>query len=769
MVRKMFYIPIIISIIISMHICIIAQPNNDSQTEQTMSLDVKDTEISDVIRMISKGYGLNIILDRDVTGKVTLHLTDAPIIEGLNTLAESNGWELIKEGRVYRIRKPVAKTKSSIQFSRGRLTVDIQNVDVIDFIKEISSKTAVSIVPDSKINGIVSGKLYKVPLEDGLKALLEGNGFKVNKRRNIYRVSQEGTGTSDGSPDRRKSRKSTKGRSKEFFVECDDGYLNIDVLNGNLSTVINAISEQSDIEIIIYGKLSGDVNAKLNSIPLTEGLALLLGGTKFTFVQRNNVILIGDRNTATPSGKTLSKSELIHLKHIKADEVPKILPKNIPVNNVKVIKEQNALLVSGTSEDIVKTREFLETIDIPTPQVVIDVLVVEYTRNIDKNYGLEMGKSTDESGNSSGFSYPYLQGSVKGKNARNLLRDMFGNGNGFITRQIDNISDDFYMTLKLLESENKAKVLAEPSITVLNGNKASIEVGQTQYFQVEGGTEINRTLNFRPIKFGISLNITPWISKSGQITAEIHPEISNSIGANQYGYPDVSRRSISTTVRIDDGATLVLGGLLKSEETIEHKKVPILGNIPILGYLFKSNYKIHKQTNLVVYITPHIVDKDSYVDLDEELKQFDINEKKGIFKRKSYKSEGNSNKVKEEINKNDESINLQNNKDEVNHAEKRPNTRSKKRENSIKKELNNEKTATVNKPRKRTPKNSMQADPLNKSKMDKSDNKEIKKEIVNTSKKPEQNKPESSPDIMPRKRVMRSPDNMPSDSTEEIE
>jgi type IV pilus assembly protein PilQ len=710
MARNIFFLLVSISVIISLHICIIAQPDDTTQIKQTMSLDVKDTEISDVIRMISRGYGLNIILDRDVTGKVTLHLTDAPIIEGLNTLAESNGWELVKEGSVYRIRKPVAKTKSSIKFSKGRLTVDIQNVNVIDFIKEISSKTAVSIVPDSKISGMVSGKLYKVPLEDGLKALLEGNGFKVTKRRNIYRVSQEIASTSTAASDRRKSRRSTKGRSKEFFVECEDGFLNIDVINGDLSTVINAISEQSDIEIIIYGKLSGEVNAKLNNIPLAQGLALLLGGTKFTFVLKDNVILIGDRNTATPSGKTLSKSELIHLKHIKADEVPKILPKNIPVNNVKVIKEQNALLVSGTSEDIVKTGEFLETIDIPTPQVVIDVVVVEYTRDLDRDFGFEFAanKKNQEGkvdAGSNEWSFPELQVNRSGSKAKEALGLIFGEA-AFIS----SLPESFHMALRMLETQKKAKVLAQPSITVLNGNKATIDVGQTQYYRVTGGTPQNPTHNFRPIKFGISLNITPWISKSGQITAEISPEISNSMGITEGddgGYPNLFRRSATTTVRIDDGKTLILGGLLRSEEQVTHKKVPFLGDIPILGYLFKTTKKLRVQTNLVIYITPRIVDKDNYVDLNEELKQFDINERKGVFKRRKFIEKERPLENIREDNKGDEITNSPDENVETKQEIKKADSKHKKREKENNtKESDKKKTTSIRKPRKRVQKKS---------------------------------------------------------------
>ncbi|MBN1982588.1 MAG: type II secretion system protein GspD [Chitinivibrionales bacterium] len=599
---------------------------------QKMSFDVKDTDISDVIRMISKGYNLNIILDREITGKVTLHLSDAPILEGLNTLAQSNGWELVKEGSVYRIRKPVAEKKSSIFYSQDKLTVDVSNVDVMEFIKELSAKSAISIVADTKINGKISGKLYHVSLEDGLKALLQANGFKVTKIKNIYRVSQADvsgpSSTSTGFPG---ARQSSKSGSPDFSVECTDGLLSMNVTNAQLDDIINAISEQSDVEIIIYGKLTGDaINAKLNKVPLIQGLALLLSGSRFTFVQKNKVILIGDRNPATPSGQTLSKSELVHLRYIKADIIPTILPKNIPINNIKIIKEQNALLISGTSEDIVSTIDFLRTVDIPTPQVVIDVLVVEYTRKIDKDFSFEAG-GNKSSGKNNSFSFPRLEINRYGLDAKYTLKkivDFFD----VKTSVIDRLPDDFFFQLRLLEQEDKAKLLAHPSITVLNGNKAKIDVGETSYYQVRGGTTENPTWDFRPINTGISLNITPWISRSGQITAEIIPEVSNVIRINADSkYPDISRRQCLTTVCIDNGKTLVLGGLLRSEDKMSHQKVPFLGDLPIIGAIFRTNQSLKIQTNLVIYITPHVIDKSGYVDLKEEMKKFNMKERKGEF------------------------------------------------------------------------------------------------------------------------------------------
>ncbi|MBD3346091.1 MAG: hypothetical protein GF401_13615 [Chitinivibrionales bacterium] len=595
---------------------------------RTMSIDVKDTDIRDVVRTISKGYDLSIIMDKDVSGNVTVHLSDVPIMEGLRMLVSSLGLEVVKEGNVYRIRKVSDEEIKSIKYIRGKLTVDVLNMDVREFLKKLSSKTAVSIVPDNNVSGKISGKLYQVDLEDGLRALLETSGFKVTKRRNIYTVTSD---KSDDTKNPRRIRRRSSGGRSEFYVDYSDGKLTLDVSNGDLEDVVKAIAEQSEVEIVTYGNLKADVNAKLNDMPLNEALALLLGGTKYTFIEKDRIILIGDRNPASHAGLALSTSELIHLKHIKADGIAKILPKNIQATNIKEVKEQNALLVSGTSEDIVQTRDFLKKIDIPTPQVIIDVLVVEYSRDINREFSIELragGKAPAEQ-----FQFPGLSGTTRLDFSREIMAPMGG-----IKTALGHLSDEFYATVRFLEAENKAKILAQPSITVLNGHKATIDVSQTQYFRIVGGTADQPTYQFRPISIGINLKITPWISQSGQITADIQPDISNPMGINEDGYPNVFKRSISTTVRLEDGETLVLGGLLRSDDQVANSKVPFLGDIPIIGFLFRTNKKINTQTNLVIYITPHIIDQHSHVNLDEELRDFDDERKsRRLFMEESFR------------------------------------------------------------------------------------------------------------------------------------
>ncbi|MCX7726763.1 MAG: hypothetical protein N2053_07925 [Chitinispirillaceae bacterium] len=637
-VKRWFLVNITVAFVAILFVNVVSYSEDISDTtSQKLSIDVKDTDIRDVIRMISKGYNLNILMDQDITGKVTLHLVDVPIMEGLRSIAASNNLEVVKEGNVYYIKKSGVEQRAMVKYLNGKLTVDILNMDVRDFIKELSSKTNVSIVPDARVQGTISGKLYQVDLDDGIRAILEGNGFTVVKRKNIYQVFA----TDNIAKDQRPSSGGRAGKSREnFYVDYSNGLLTLDVVNGDLEEIVRAIAEQSDAQIITYGSIKTEINAKITGVPLTEALALLLRGTRFTFVQKDKIILIGDRNTATPSGMALSKSELIHLKHIKADNVPSILPKDIPATNIRVIKEQNALLISGTSEDIVAAREFINTIDIPTPQVRIDAVIVEFKENLDKEMGVRGGRDRRLK-DSSYILTPYpktlytvsgnqsLEIGISGERLKEILSPLFTDG---LPGIIKKIPDEFFSVLRLLEAQDKAKVLAQPSILTLNGNKASIDVSETQYFKVTTGVGESYTSRFQPIKFGIQLDIVPWISQSGQITAEITPVVSNSEKTNNEGYPNVSTRAITTTVRLNDGQTLILGGLIKNQETAFIYKIPFFGDLPLIGALFRHKGKTRSKSNLIVFITPHIIKGTSEVNLDEELEKYEIHDMNVIEK-----------------------------------------------------------------------------------------------------------------------------------------
>jgi len=154
----------------------------------------------------------------------------------------------------------------------------------------------------------------------------------------------------------------------------------------------------------------------------------------------------------------------------------------------------------------------------------------------------------------------------------------------------------------------KAKIHANPRIVAMAGHKADIFLGQEQAFIV--GTESSTGSITRQrivIQSGVTLNFLPQISPSGAVTVQIEPEVSQIIGFNQDGYPIVSSRRASTTVRVQDGETFVLGGLVNEFESRNVGKVPLLGDIPLIGKLFRTERIENSETEVIIMVTPHII------------------------------------------------------------------------------------------------------------------------------------------------------------------
>jgi type IV pilus assembly protein PilQ len=602
-----------------------------------MTFDFKDTDIRDVVRSISIAYGLNIVIDKDIAAKVTIHLTDVPVLDGLRTLLGTHGLSLINEGDIYRIAKAEDKGKGAIAVSRrDTLNMDIDNMDVRDFIRDISAKTGLNIIAEKNVEGRISGTLRNIDVEKGIRALFEANGFISRYRGDIIMVSskEKAEGPSVGGRPIGGSgsyMQRSSGQQQELDVRVKDGKVSVNLTSADIGDALKQISDQSQLNFITYGDVRGEVNAKLDNVPLEKAIGLLMAGTNYSFAIKDSILLVGDRNSATPSGQALSTSVLLHLKHIKADNFMTVLPKSIPATNVQIVKEQNAVLVTGTMDLITQVQEFIAQVDIPTPQIMIEAIVVEFSKDIGKEWGIKAGRgaSSDSAYSAGSESYiPNYWGSMSGRGVKNMIdnvnREIKKPLNGFQFGTIGFLPDDFWITLKALESESKAKVMAQPRIATLNGNKASINVGVTRYFRLQGGTIENPFVRFQEIKSGIKLDITPWISQSGQVTVEISPEISNSTGDNKEGFPNVSTRSVNTTIRLNDGETIIIGGLIRAEDNKQIEKVPLLGSIPFFGKLFQSQGNQKSTSELVIYLTPHILRDGDAVDLQGDLEKFKL-------------------------------------------------------------------------------------------------------------------------------------------------
>ncbi|MEO7425205.1 MAG: hypothetical protein ABI036_08455, partial [Fibrobacteria bacterium] len=586
------------------------------KTDSSMlNVDYVDEPILDVLRAIATAFKLSLIPDKDLGDvKVTIHLENIPVLEGLEKLCRSHGLELLADGNVYRVRKARENAFSIVEVRDKRMNLDVQNRPVKDFLRELVEKTRLNIVPGQGLSGTVTGHLQDVDPIDGFKALMSANDYDVRLKNGVYLVEN---GDSSGQS-QRGSRRNPRGMtypgsagSGNSDVDVHDGKVTLSLNNASLGDAIRQIAEQAGQNFTIIGDVSGNVNAQLKGATVDGALSALLQGTRYAFIRKDGTLLIGDRNPNTPSGQTLSGAELVYLKFIKAENIDKVLPKSIPVDNIKVIKEQNAVLISGTVDDIEMVKVFLEKVDIPTPQVLMEVIVVEYNRGKDSEFGIAPGKTAYNGLNA------LIQGSMSGV-TETIKKGSFQASIGIKPPNFD-------LSLRALESKNRAKILSMPKITTLNGNKAELKVSNTSYYQVSSVTKDGFQNNdYRTIDDGITIELTPWVTKHGEVNVTISPSIKTAGQAPGNAPPPITNRSISTNVRLMDGETIALGGLISSKEDNRREFVPILGSIPLLGYLFSWRKALTTTTELVIYVTPHILNPETQsVNLEEEFGSLD--------------------------------------------------------------------------------------------------------------------------------------------------
>jgi type IV pilus assembly protein PilQ len=569
-----------------------------------------DQDIRDVLRAIAKAYDLNIFPYPEVKGKVTVSLNRMPVLDALRNIVEPLGYELAWDGEAYQVRPPQPRIQGTIEMARNAITMTVKNQDIHQFADEYGRRTGLNILVDHNAKGQVSGTLRNVDPVDGLKAILMASGFDLRAQGEAWIVSstdnQQQPGPMGFQP-----------RSGRVDLSVRKGLVTANLRQASLSDVIQQLSDQGGYNTITWGQLGGTVDANLKDVPLRQALELVLQGTPFTFAIQDSVLVIGDRNPASASGEALANTEIYYLRHLRADKVLPLLPKNL--STVQAVPELNALVLTGTSEANDKVKEFLKALDQEVPQVVVEAIIVEYTRNKNSEFGIRTYSGTSTPGTAIGGPALVANTVIPGSASRLARLGPFD------LATVTVLPQDFGLQLNALESADLARVLARPRLTTLNGQPATINIGNSDYFQVSTTSSLGVvSTDYRAFNSGITLTITPYLTKSGYITAEIKPEVrtpSSTASGDPNKPPSTSTRSLSTNVRLRDGQTLVLGGLIQTVDLVSDQGLPILSAIPLIGKLFSYRTRNKQTTELAIYITPHVMgDADTGTDVRKAMR-----------------------------------------------------------------------------------------------------------------------------------------------------
>ncbi len=575
-------------------------------------LNLSGAPVGDVLRAIGRQYDLNVIVENSLEAMVTLRLSDIPVIEALIYIVQEYNLKLTQSGSLLKVSSleepadPLGTLR--VEFKDGLLTIDASQAPLDRFVRLVTERTGSNLVLQNGVSGTLDGYIQQVPLQEALQTILSNNGYSLREGENVWVVSRLGyrMGQEGGTP------------SGAFWINVDNDLVSMDVVDAPITDIVREISYQSQISIITYGLPEGVITAKTENLTIDQTLNFILRGTTFTFRKESDIYIIGDKST---SG--IATNKLIRLEHLRSDVVLSLIPESIKgQSTIQVVKEQNGLLVIGTNDIILELENFITEIDHPTPQIMIEALVVDVQTSDMYQLGvsLSQGVAPDSS-----FFNPFtaffgqgqeqeggltLQG--RGTDVNNVFAT---GGNLFGIANLGKLPNDFFFRIQALDQQGVVNIRSRPQISTLNGYKASIEIGTTQYYLLTSTTPLQspnqivtqESQRFEQIEANVLLEITPWVSSSGEVTAVIHPEFNTPVGQfNPDIPPTINSRILDSTVRLRDGETIILGGLIQESESETINKVPILGSIPLLGRLFRNKSTSVSKSELVIFITPHV-------------------------------------------------------------------------------------------------------------------------------------------------------------------
>ncbi|MBI4208406.1 MAG: type IV pilus secretin PilQ [Deltaproteobacteria bacterium] len=404
-------------------------------------------------------------------------------------------------------------------------------------------------------------------------------------------------------------------REKEFIGRK----ISLDLKDADIQNVLRLIAEVSQLNVIAGEDVEGKVTMRLVDVPWDQALEVILSSSGLGQKRMGNVVRIAPL-------ETLREEEAKELEAMRSKEkLEELVMKVLPVNyadaeeiqeqvkpllsergSLKVDSRTNALVVKDIPSVVDEMRALLHRLDQATPQVMIEARIVQVTSNLTEELGVQWGGSYGEGdvsvtgGNAGGAGAPTTPDF-----AVNLPTTTTPAGSlGVLLGQI---GDTALLDLRLsaLESTGKAKIISTPRVATLDNREATIQQGVTIPFETT--SSLGTTTIF--IDATLTLKVTPHITADRSVIMKITVERNapdTSIDTQGAG-PAISKRSANTEVLVKDRETTVIGGIFEVTDTTAVTKVPVLGDIPVIGWLFRRRSVDQDKSELLVFITPKVM------------------------------------------------------------------------------------------------------------------------------------------------------------------
>ena len=388
----------------------------------------------------------------------------------------------------------------------------------------------------------------------------------------------------------------------------------LDFKDADINTVLSGLSKSYNLNVIAGKDIQGKVTVNFQDVPLEEALSAILDVNGYKFSRKGRIIYIMNKSQDI-------STDLLTLKYAAAVDAKDMFSPMLSEKGViKIDPVNNALIITDTLDKIAGIKDFAAKIDSAPVQVMIEAKLIDITKKDLENLGVTwtgtyqddiLFKSRPAGYDGGSGKDQYITPKVTMPGPSSSL-----SGGQFTLATLLSGGRTISATIDALVQSNKARILATPSVVTLNNQEARIIIGEKVPYKEKTQTTTGTTETTKYIDAGTTLRVTPQVNDNKTITMVIHPEVSSVTALLDAG-PRITTREADVKVMVKNNETIVIGGLLKEEETIIKNKIPIVGDIPLLGLLFSSKSVDKEQKELVVFITPKILSPTEEVKVQE--------------------------------------------------------------------------------------------------------------------------------------------------------
>jgi type IV pilus assembly protein PilQ len=405
--------------------------------------------------------------------------------------------------------------------------------------------------------------------------------------------------------------------------------ISLDFQNADIQNVLRLIAEVSGLNIITADDVKGHITMRLARIPWDQALDIVLATSNLAMVRTGNVVRIAPASHFREEQKVADEAAQASLdSERKKEQLVPLITAKLRVNYAKAEKMKdriqdvvtargkvsfdertNTVIVRDVQEGVNTARDLLESLDWPTPQVMIEARIVEATSDFSRDLGVQWGANFQKT-------YGGIDGTIGVQGQSGVVGQPSGvpflvslpatapfGGIGFTFSKLSGALN-IDARLQAAETQNKLRIVSAPRIVTLDNTEAYIQQGEDIPYLSQSVDGISTQF----VQTALKLTVTPHITPDGRVRMKIRAEKSEPSATRINGTPGIFRKETQTEVLVNHGETVVLGGILKDTSTENQNRIPFFHSIPGLGWLFKSDSKSSNKQELLIFITPKIVE-----------------------------------------------------------------------------------------------------------------------------------------------------------------